>query len=170
VGEITVRDAAPGDGAGIVRCHEDSARYYVELAPELFRLPDENGLVEFAEPKGPRPDDHLEIVAEIDGEIAGHLEAKLEPPLESARFQIVSEVGETRLFINALATAEPFKRRGVATGLVQAAEEWGRERGARLRSSTPGWRARAPFRSGRSEWATAGGRSSSANRSAKRAR
>ena len=127
---ITVRDAAPGDGAGIVRCHEDSARYYVELAPELFRLPDEDGLVEFAEPKGSLPDDYLEIVAEIDGEIAGHLEAKLEPALESARFQIVSDVGETRLFINALATAERFKRRGVATGLVRAAEEWGRERGA----------------------------------------
>jgi GNAT superfamily N-acetyltransferase len=130
VGEITVRDAGPGDGAGIVRCHEDSARYYVELAPELFRLPDEDGLVEFVEPKDSLPDDYLEIVAEVDGEIAGHLEAKLEPPLESARFQIVSEVGETRLVINALATAEPFKRQGVATALVQAAEEWGRECGA----------------------------------------
>ena len=130
MGEITVREARPGDAAGIARCHVDSARYYIELAPELFRMPAEEGLVEFVEPKGSLPDDHLEIVAEIDGEIAGHLEARLEHPLESARFQIVSEVGETRLFINALATAEPFKRKGVATGLVEAAEEWGRERGA----------------------------------------
>ena len=130
VDEITVRAARPGDGHGIMRCHRDSARYYVELAPDLFREPDEDGQLEFVEPKGELPDEYLELVAELDGEIAGHLEARLEPPLDSARFQIVSEVGETRLFINALATAEAFKRHGVATALVEAAEEWGREHGA----------------------------------------
>jgi GNAT superfamily N-acetyltransferase len=132
MGEITVREARPGDGAGIVRCHRDSARYYVELAPDIFREPDEGGQLEFAEPKGATSDDFLELVAEVDGEIAGHLEARLEPPLDSARYQIVSDVGEPRLFINALATAEPFRRRGVATVLVGTAEEWGRARGATI--------------------------------------
>jgi GNAT superfamily N-acetyltransferase len=132
MGEITVREARPGDGAGIVRCHRDSARYYLELAPDLFREPDEEGQLEFAEPKDVPSHDYLELVAELDGEIAGHLEARLEPPLDSARYQIVSDVGEPRLFINALATAEPFRRRGVATMLVGAAEDWGRARGAAI--------------------------------------
>jgi ribosomal protein S18 acetylase RimI-like enzyme len=154
VGEITVREARPGDGAGIVRCHRDSARYYVELAPDLFREPDEDGQIEFAEPKGDGADDSLELVAELDGEIAGHLEARLEPPLDSARYQILSDVGEPRLFINALATAEQFKRRGVATALVEAAEEWGRARDATVAfldtwvgspSSIPFWEQRMGY-------------------------
>jgi ribosomal protein S18 acetylase RimI-like enzyme len=154
VAEITVREARPGDGSGIVRCHRDSALYYTELEPELFRMPDEDGVVEFAEPKGGTPDDVLELVAELDGEIAGHLEARIEPPLDSARYQTVSDVGETRLFINALATVEEFKRRSVATRLVEAAEEWGRERGATVAfldtwvdspSSIPFWEERMGY-------------------------
>ena len=130
VSAITVREARPGDGSGIARCHRDSAIYYTELAPDLFRIPEEEGMLEFVEPKGATPDDVLELVAETDDEIAGHLEARIEPPLESARFQILPDLAETRLFINALATAEAFKRRGVGRRLVEEAEQWGRERGA----------------------------------------
>jgi GNAT superfamily N-acetyltransferase len=130
--QIIVRAARPGDGAGIARCHLDSAVYYTALAPELFRLPDEDGLLEFVEPSEEPAEDVLELVAELDGEVAGHLEARIDPPLDSARYQLVSSVGEKRLFINALATAEAFKRRGVGTRLVEAAEQWGRERGATI--------------------------------------
>ena len=34
------------------------------------------------------------------------------------------------LFVNAVLTATAFRRRGVATRLVERAEEWGREQGA----------------------------------------
>jgi GNAT superfamily N-acetyltransferase len=72
----------------------------------------------------------IALVAEIDGQVVGYLEARLEPPMEDARFQSNPDLGETRLFINYLVTAQAFWRRGVGTRLVKAAEEWGRSRGA----------------------------------------
>jgi GNAT superfamily N-acetyltransferase len=129
---ITVREARPGDGAGIARAHLDSAAYYVRLAPDVFRMPDEDGLVAFVEPRADAgsSDSSLELVAEVTGQIAGHLEAQLLPPDATARWQILPDLGATRLVINALATADAYKRRGVATRLVEAAEAWGREHGA----------------------------------------
>ncbi len=62
--------------------------------------------------------------------MAGYLEASLQEPLETARFQSQRDLGETRLFINYVGTADAHKRMGVATRLVEAAEERGRSRGA----------------------------------------
>ena len=103
----------------------------MRLAPHHFRLPDEEGLVEFCEP-GPEENTEtaLALVAEVDGEIAGSLEAQLLPPVESARYQIVPDLGTTRLLVNSVSTLPRFWRRGVASRLVEAAEEWGRARGA----------------------------------------
>jgi GNAT superfamily N-acetyltransferase len=113
--------------------HRDSAAYYVGLAPDLFRLPDDDGLVEFAEPA---PEDNsaatLFLVAEVDDEIVGHLYAVFLTPTDSDRFQGSSDLSEVRLFIEALAVVRMHWRRGVATALVEAAEAWGRERGATL--------------------------------------
>jgi GNAT superfamily N-acetyltransferase len=113
--------------------HLGNSARHVELAPELFRVPDEEGLVEFFErgiaEDSARPD-FLGLVAEIDEEVAGYLEAQLLPPMETARWQSGPDLGRTRLHINALGTAREFQRRGVATALVEAAEAWGRDHGA----------------------------------------
>jgi GNAT superfamily N-acetyltransferase len=130
--EIVLREARTEDAAGVARLGQENARLYVDLAPELFRIPDPEGLIEFiaddadwrAEPT------NLALVAEVDGEVAGYLEASVQPPLDSARFQGQRDLGETRLFINYVGTADAHKRRGVATRLVEAAEDWGREQGA----------------------------------------
>jgi GNAT superfamily N-acetyltransferase len=94
-------------------------------------MPDDEGLVEFVEPG---PDDNsstkLLIVAEIDGEVVGHLYAELITPEESDRFQSPSDLSEVRLFIQALSVLQQHWRRGIATALVETAEAWGRERGA----------------------------------------
>jgi GNAT superfamily N-acetyltransferase len=44
--------------------------------------------------------------------------------------QAQRDLSQIRLLINYVGTADEHKRQGVATKLVQAAEEWGRERGA----------------------------------------
>ena len=95
----------------------------------------------------------MALVAEIDGEVAGYLEARLEPPLESARWQTQPELATTRLFINFVETAPGHQRRGVATRLVDAAEAWGRDHGARYACDTwidsplsmPFWRDRMGY-------------------------
>jgi GNAT superfamily N-acetyltransferase len=128
---ITVRQIQPGDGAAIARISSDSAAYYTQLAPQDFRMRDEEGLAEFLEPtEESNTETTLSLVAEIDGEVGGFLEASIQPPLESARWQIVPDLDKPRLYINAVGTATRFWRRGVATSLVEAAEAWGRERGA----------------------------------------
>ena len=128
----TIREAREEDAVGIVRLSQENSAYYVQLAPEYFRLPDEDGFVEFIENdrewrEGP---DTLALVADDDGAIAGYLEASLQRPDETARWQGQRDLSDIRLFINFVGTANAYKRQGVATNLVKAAERWGRERGA----------------------------------------
>jgi GNAT superfamily N-acetyltransferase len=129
---LTIREARDGDAAGIVRLGQENSRYYMQLAPEHFRLPDEEGLVEFIENDREWREgaDNLALVAEDDGAIAGYLEASLLRPDETARWQGQRDLSEIRLFISFVGTADAYKRQGVATKLVQVAEEWGRERSA----------------------------------------
>jgi GNAT superfamily N-acetyltransferase len=128
---VNIREGLPGDGAALARIHRENSAYYTGLAPDLFQLPKEGGLVEFLEPV---PEDNSEtsllLVAEIEGEIAGFLYAELLAADESAVFQSPAELIELRLFINAVGTLRSHWRRGIATALVEAAEAWGRERGA----------------------------------------
>jgi GNAT superfamily N-acetyltransferase len=104
----------------------------VQLAPEYFRLPDEEGFIAFIENdhEWRERSDTVALVAEDDGSIAGYLEASLQFPEDSARWQAQRDLSEIRLFINFVGTADAYKRQGVATKLVQEAEDWGRERGA----------------------------------------
>jgi len=129
---VRIRKPRPGDGPALARMHRANAAYYASLAPDLFRVPDEEGQEEFCEP---RPEDNdgettFAAVAEVGGELAGYLEARIEPPLDSARWQSNPDLAQPRLYINYVGTADAFKRRGVATKLVEAAEDWGRARGA----------------------------------------
>jgi len=109
----------------------ENAAYYASLSPSAFRIPEPEGLVEDSEPGADaNTDSALTLVAEVDGRFAGYLEAQLLPPLESARYQSQPDLAHPRLFINAVGTLQEYWRRGVATQLVEAAEAWGRERGA----------------------------------------
>jgi len=111
--------------------HRENAEYYTRLAPGHFRVPDAESLAEFMEPRSDEnAEPTLAPVAELDGELAGYLEARLEDPLESAAFQANPDLAEVRLFINYLETVQTHWRRGVGTRLVGEAEAWGRARGA----------------------------------------
>jgi len=129
----TVRTAQPGDGEAIAGLSRDSATYYRELAPADFRLPDDDGQAQWLDSFLPADGEReIALVAELDGHVVGYLEARLEEPLESARYQTNPELAERRLFIGALLTARAHWRRGVGTALVEDAEAWGHERGAAL--------------------------------------
>ena len=127
-----VRDFRPGDGPGVSRISLDSGAYYARIAPEHFKVPDEDGLAEMMERDSEwrESDDNLSLVAEIDGQVAGYLEASMQEPIETARFQTQRDLAKPRLFISYVGTADAFDRMGVATRLVEAAEEWGRSKGA----------------------------------------
>jgi ribosomal protein S18 acetylase RimI-like enzyme len=129
--DIIVRPPTTDDAEALAKSWQEGARELLELAPDRFRIPDEDGLVEFF-----RQDlesvggDLLSLVAEADGEIAGSLEAQLHPPMESARFQVLDHLGKPRVFVNHLRVDPPFRRRGLATALMEAVERWAQENGA----------------------------------------
>jgi GNAT superfamily N-acetyltransferase len=66
----------------------------------------------------------------VDGEPAAVLGARILAPDDDASHQIQRDAGSTRLRIEYLVTAAAHRRRGLATQLVEAAEAWGRDRGA----------------------------------------
>ena len=51
----------------------DGARELIDMAPERFRLPDVDGLVEFMRQENDSQPDMLSLVADLDGEIVAAL-------------------------------------------------------------------------------------------------
>lgn len=128
---MKIREALPTDGAAIASIFREGSAYYVGLAPHLFQMPDEDGFLDFITP-GPEDNSatSLYIVAEVNGQVVGQLYAELISPTDSDRFQGNADLAEVRLFIHGLSVQRDHWRQGVATALVEAAEAWGRERGA----------------------------------------
>ncbi|HZV48887.1 MAG TPA: GNAT family N-acetyltransferase [Candidatus Dormibacteraeota bacterium] len=131
--DISVRPARPGDGAGLARAWLEAGRYYASLNPDLFQVPEEEGLSEHFERAlaTSRPDLH-HVVAEVGDRIVGSAVGRLEPALSSARYQLQRHLGHRRLVVDAVVVEERFRGRGVGTRLMNALEEWGRRRGATL--------------------------------------
>jgi GNAT superfamily N-acetyltransferase len=131
---IVVRPARPGDGAGLAQSWLDAASYYAALDPDLFQVPTSQGLAEWFEQllTRPRPPDTIWLVAEVDGQPVGDINAQLDRPITDAARQLVREVGQLRVFVNALGVQAAYRRRGVGTRLLEAVEAWGRQQGATL--------------------------------------
>jgi GNAT superfamily N-acetyltransferase len=132
--EVTIRPARPGDGIDLARGWLDGCRYYAALDPERFQVPDDDGLAEWFEEMLARPasNDEVWLVAEVDGVVVGNVSAELHGPIDTAARQLLRFLSETRLFVSALGVEETYQRRGVATRLMEAVEQWGRQRGAVL--------------------------------------
>jgi GNAT superfamily N-acetyltransferase len=130
---VSVRTVRPGDGDGIALAWLSAASYYTDLDPEHFQVPTEKGLAELFE-NGIRygNDDVLQLVAELEGSIVGWLSARVEPSEENAAAQLTREHGWTRLVVDALIVGREHWRQGSGTALLQAAESWGRDRGAEI--------------------------------------
>lgn len=129
---VSIRAPRRADAPSLARIWVDTCAYYAEMDADAFQVPDPDGLVEWFESLLERPpqDDHLNIVAEIGQDVVGSLDAKILEPLETADRQMLRELGEPRLYIQALVVDRAHWRRGVGTALMRAAEDWARQRGA----------------------------------------
>jgi hypothetical protein len=96
--DVVVRRFQPGDGLGISRISLENGAYYARIAPEHFKQPDAEGLAEMIEedPEWRESDANLALVAEVTGEVAGYLEASVQPPMETARWQSQSDLADPR--------------------------------------------------------------------------
>jgi GNAT superfamily N-acetyltransferase len=123
---VKVRPAQPGDDAALARLHGDARADYAALSPAELRHRDGA--------------DVLRLVADVDGELAGALVAHM----------VADHEPETLLRIDSLVTADAHRGRGYAAQLVEAAEAWGRERGATLAETwtydrVPFWKGRLAY-------------------------
>jgi GNAT superfamily N-acetyltransferase len=129
-GEIVVRRATREDAPALAMLSTESSACYARVAPELFGEGDLDGFAEWIAAEWDDGPGTLALVAEIEGDVAGYLEAVMQEPEEWRRFFGARDFRARRLFVNAVLTAEAYRRRGVATLLVERAEAWGREQGA----------------------------------------
>jgi GNAT superfamily N-acetyltransferase len=132
---VQIRPPRPGDGDGMARVWLSAGAYYASLDPALFQVPSTDGLAESFEADigaTSESSDTLRLVAEQDGQVAGWLTARLAQPAASAVHQLVRELGWIRLTVDALVVDQAQWRHGTGTALLEAAESWGRDRGARM--------------------------------------
>jgi GNAT superfamily N-acetyltransferase len=130
--DVVIRPPQAGDGADLARVHLEACRYYHHLDPDAFQVPATDGLADWFEAwarRDPKPD-HLRLVAAVKGTVVATITAHLERPHPEADKQLPRDLGRVRLHIDALAVGESARRSGVATRLMQTAEDWGRDHGA----------------------------------------
>ncbi len=130
---VEVRAARPGDGRGIARCWIDAGRHYIQVDPDRYQVPEEQGLDGWFEASLSRAEgDRAVLVAEDAGEVVGFCAVRLERPVPEPWRQLQRDFGRTRLVVDAIAVAGPRRRQGVGSALMTGAEEWGRARGAQV--------------------------------------
>ncbi|HEX7286135.1 MAG TPA: GNAT family N-acetyltransferase [Candidatus Angelobacter sp.] len=125
---ITIRPAASEDADEIAHIFLESAEHHARLDPERYWVPAVDAISSrYREgrqhPPGPRAES-ITLVAELDGEIAGFIDVRLEQsPDPMHRELIYCHVAE-------LAVGRPYQNQSVGARLLQAAEDWGRRQGA----------------------------------------
>jgi GNAT superfamily N-acetyltransferase len=132
---VQIRPPRPGDGEGMARVWLSAGAYYASLDPALFQVPSTDGLAESFEADigaTSESSDTLRLVAEQDGQVAGWLTARLAQPAANAAHQLLRELGWIRLMVDALVVDQAQWRHGTGTALLEAAEAWGRDRGASM--------------------------------------
>ena len=129
---VLIRAPRAGDGDGVARSWLDAGAYYATLNPDLFQIPQADGLAQRLEEwlLSITAEDAHALVAEKDGQVVGFITAAVERPVENAAGQVLRDLGRVRLVIHALVVQEAHRRQGIGTRLMEAAEEWARGRGA----------------------------------------
>ena len=132
--DVLIRPPRPGDGQGLAETKLEAAVHLSDLDASLFRPVSPDGRAERLERTAVlevTPDTFWRV-AEVGGRIVGYVQGVLQRPTEADRRAAVRYVGQLRVWVNALMVQQAFARRGIATGLMSAVEEWAREQGAEL--------------------------------------
>jgi hypothetical protein len=94
---VTIRPVRTQDAAGLADAWTEFGRYYADLDPVLFRVPEPTGLTQWVEEeleaKARAGSDHIWLVAERDGVLIGYVQARIKRPGEHAEKQLLRDVG-----------------------------------------------------------------------------
>lgn len=129
---VTIRPAVAEDADGITRTYLESAEYHANLDPERYSVPAVEAIsARYREGRQHPPGaggEAITLVAELDGEVVGFLDARLErPPDPMLREFVYCHVVE-------IAVSRRRQSQGIGGRLLQAAEDWGRRQGAQFAS------------------------------------
>jgi GNAT superfamily N-acetyltransferase len=129
---VVIRAAFPDDAPRLAEAWIEFGRYYAALDPNLFRVPDEEGLEGWIRTAldGPPDEDRSWLVADVDGTIQGYVQAEISRPGPDGRWELLADLAQAVLRVMALFVFEEGRRAGIATELMRAVESWAKERGA----------------------------------------
>lgn len=129
---MTIRPAVSHDADGIVRIYLESAEHHAGLEPERYWIPDPVAILERYREGCQHPPEAngraITLVAELEGEIVGFIDARLTHSPDPMHREM------TYCHIVELAVGNRHQRQGIGSGLLRAAEDWGRVHGAELAS------------------------------------
>lgn len=127
---VTVRPAISEDAHGIALVFIESAEHHSNLDPELYFIPAIKKIVERYRRGQQHPagtaHESVTLVAEFGGEIVGFVDARLYQSTDAMHRDIVF------CHVVEIAVSRRHQRRGIGVQLLEAAEEWGRQRGANV--------------------------------------
>lgn len=135
--DIIIRQVQERGGDELVEVWDDGRRYYASIDADQFVEPspetavDPPGFVASLMSSDAEPD-RFARVAEVDCDVVGYIVARVDEPVANAGEQLQRDLGRTRGYVEALGVHRSVWRRGVGRALMNAAEEWARERGAEV--------------------------------------
>lgn len=135
---IRLRKVRDSDADALATAWVDQAEQYAGLAPEVFRRPSDTGLGRWLVDglaSAADPDRRLVLIADVDGAAAGFIVAAVVEPHAAADRQMQRTLAHRQVRIEALAVQRRFRRSGVGRRLTRAAEDWARNRDARVISA-----------------------------------
>jgi len=130
-GAITFRPAVADDADGITRTYMESAESHARLDPERYWIPDMETIAARYRQGRQLPesaDDGITLVAELDGEIVGFVDVRLDQSPDPMHREL------TYCHVVEIAVSSRHQSRGIGGRLLQAAEDWGRQQGAEFAS------------------------------------
>jgi GNAT superfamily N-acetyltransferase len=130
---LTIREAQTADAPEMARAWLDGGRYYTNLQPEIFQVPEaESTFASFNElihEPGPA---RVRFVAEIGNEVVGWISATVEQGSDTADVQLQRDAGSIKVHVNALMVDQEHRHHGVGTALMNHIEDWARSQEATI--------------------------------------
>jgi putative oxidoreductase len=128
---IAIRPAVSRDAAGIARRFLESAEFHAGF-DERYATPDFDAIAtryrDGSQHLSARKGEAITLVAEVEREIAGFVDARLEKSCDPMHRDL------TYCYIADIAVTPQLQNKGIGALLLRAAEQWGREQGAEFAS------------------------------------
>ena len=126
-GTIAIRSARPDDAEALAEIYSASAEHHLRLDPSLYTRPARDALVERYRSRLPGTEDAEILVAEVDDEVVGSLDIRLQKP--SGEPRMLRDLASAEIDI---AVLPELRSSGIGTRLMEAAETWAADHGAEI--------------------------------------